>query len=121
MGTISGAAWTGAGKYGKALSFDGVNDIVNVPDANSLDLTSGLTLSAWVYPTTQTSWHTVIMKETQGDLAYALYSNSDRDSAVDVHSSRQRAEDCDRHERSACSTAGAISLLPMTARRSACS
>ena len=32
--------------------FDGVNDLVNVPDANSLDLTTAMTLEAWVRPTT---------------------------------------------------------------------
>ena len=33
-GTISGAAWTTQGKYGSALSFDGVNDWVTVADHN---------------------------------------------------------------------------------------
>jgi len=76
-GTISGATWATSGKYGKGLSFDGINDIVNVPDSNSLDLTNGMTLSAWVYPTTQNAWQSVIMKEVTGDLAYALYDNED--------------------------------------------
>ena len=30
------------------LSFDGVNDRVDIPDATSLDLTTGMTLEAWV-------------------------------------------------------------------------
>src|SRR5690349_1020829 len=29
-GTVSGATWLTTGKYGNALSFDGVNDIVNI-------------------------------------------------------------------------------------------
>ena len=37
-GTITGAMRTTAGKYGSALTFDGVNDLVTVADANSLDL-----------------------------------------------------------------------------------
>jgi len=39
------------GKYGKALSFDGVNDYVNVADtgSSSLDLTDKLTIEAWIY------------------------------------------------------------------------
>ena len=50
-GTIAGGATRiTPGKNGSALSFDGVNDIVNVADSNSLDLT-GMTLEAWVYPT----------------------------------------------------------------------
>jgi hypothetical protein len=33
------------------LTFDGTNDWVTVADVPSLDLTSALTLEAWVYPT----------------------------------------------------------------------
>jgi len=49
-GTVSGAVWTGAGKFGGALSFDGVNDWVTVNDSSSLDLTGAMTLEAWVRP-----------------------------------------------------------------------
>ena len=48
-GTLSGATWA-AGKNGNALSFDGVNDWVTIADSASLDLTSGMTLEAWVKP-----------------------------------------------------------------------
>ena len=51
-GTILGATRTVAGRYGGALSFDGVNDWVTVADSASLDLTSAMTLEAWVRPTT---------------------------------------------------------------------
>jgi len=37
------------GKYGSALSFDGVNDYIEVPDSSSLDA-SYLTIIAWIYP-----------------------------------------------------------------------
>ena len=75
-GTISGATRTAAGKNGAALTFDGVNDLVTVADANSLDLTTGMTLEAWVRPTAQTDWRTLILKEATGKLVYALYSSS---------------------------------------------
>jgi hypothetical protein len=39
-GAISGAVSSAAGKFGRALSFDGVNDVVSVADSNSLDLTT---------------------------------------------------------------------------------
>ncbi|HEX2506226.1 MAG TPA: PQQ-dependent sugar dehydrogenase, partial [Gaiellaceae bacterium] len=45
-GTVSGAVWSTAGRFGGALSFDGVDDWVTVADAGDLDLTSALTLSA---------------------------------------------------------------------------
>jgi hypothetical protein len=58
-----------------------VNDIVSVSDSNSLDLTTGMTLEAWVYPTALTGWRTAILKETTSDIAYALYAVSPRPSA----------------------------------------
>ena len=77
-GTISGPAWSTLGKYGGALSFDGVNDLVTVADANSLDFTTTLTLEAWVFPTTIAgSWRTVVLKEQSGQLVYALYAGED--------------------------------------------
>jgi fibronectin type 3 domain-containing protein len=74
-GTLSGPAWTAAGKYGGALSFDGVNDSVVVADAASLDLTTGMTLEAWVKPSALAIWRTVVFKEQTGNLVYGLYAN----------------------------------------------
>jgi hypothetical protein len=73
-GTVSGAAWNTGGRYGGALNFDGINDWVTVADANALDLTTGVTLSAWVRPTAVSNWRTVIMKETNASLTYGLYA-----------------------------------------------
>ena len=75
-GTLTGGvAWNAAGKFGAALSFDGVNDFVNIPDANTLDLTTGMTLEAWVHPTSLGGWRTVLMKEQTNDIVYDLYAN----------------------------------------------
>ncbi|HZX43039.1 MAG TPA: LamG-like jellyroll fold domain-containing protein, partial [Myxococcaceae bacterium] len=75
-GTISNASWSTGGKYGGALSFNGTNAIVNVPDSSSLDLTSGMTLEAWVNPSALgNAWRTVLMKETSGNMVYDLYGN----------------------------------------------
>ncbi len=76
-GTLSGATWTSAGKYGGALSFDGVNDWVTIVDANDLDFTTGMTLEAWVRPTSVSGWRTVMLKERTGGLAYSLYASND--------------------------------------------
>ena len=75
-GTISGANWTTQGRFGNALSFDGINDWVTITDAPGLDLTTGITLEAWVFPTAQgTNWRNVIIKERPGGEVYNLYSN----------------------------------------------
>jgi beta-lactam-binding protein with PASTA domain/Ca2+-binding RTX toxin-like protein len=69
------------GKFGRALQFDGVDDWVTVTDttASPLDLTTGMTLSAWVNPALMSGWETVMMKERgiagEGLLAYALYAH----------------------------------------------
>ena len=94
VGTISGAAWTPAGRFGQALSFDGTNDWVTVADSASLDLTTGMTVEAWVRPTTLTGWRTVLLKERSGGLAYSLYAhNNDPNPAVTIHRATQPIED----------------------------
>ena len=49
-GTLSNATWTTTSKFGQALSFNGSNAAVTIPDHNTLDLTTGMTLEAWVQP-----------------------------------------------------------------------
>src|SRR2546421_6892055 len=45
-GTIHGAAWTTAGKFSNALSFNGSNSYVEAPDADTLSPRSEETTSA---------------------------------------------------------------------------
>ena len=69
-----------AGKYGRALSFDG-GDSVAIADvtASKLDLTNGMTLEAWVNPSSMNGWESVVYKERgaagTGLLSYALYAH----------------------------------------------
>src|SRR5207248_4699384 len=77
-GTVSGAAWTTAGRYGKALSFNGTSSRVTVAGASSLNLSTALTLEAWVNPTALSGgWRTVILKEAGAEENYSLYANDD--------------------------------------------
>ena len=76
-------------------TFDGVNDSVTVADSASLDLTTGMTLEAWVNPSRSARrWRTVLLKEQPGGLAYALYSNDNarRPPGYDHHTSEQIGE-----------------------------
>ncbi|MGB7218885.1 MAG: LamG-like jellyroll fold domain-containing protein, partial [Vicinamibacterales bacterium] len=62
-GTITSATWAPAGKFGKALSFNGANALVTVADAADLRLTTGMTIEAWVNPTAGNSgWRDVVYK-----------------------------------------------------------
>ena len=49
-GTLQNGATFGAGKVGRAFSFSGLNQRVEVPNSPSLDLTNAVTLDAWVAP-----------------------------------------------------------------------
>lgn len=89
-GTTSGPTPPGptrvtTSQFGRALKFDGVDDWVTIKDSASLDLTTGLTIEAWVYPTVWLSgWKMAVIKEQTGGLAYGLYGNSYGDKPSNV-------------------------------------
>lgn len=65
-------AWLASAQYGRALTFDGVDDYVHVPDNANLRLTTAATWMAWVKPN-QLSAETVINKgENCGDPDYIV-------------------------------------------------
>ena len=73
-GNISGATWSTLGRYGNALSFNGINNLVFINGSPSLNLTTGMTLSAWVFPTAnQSGWRTIVQREVD---AYFLHASS---------------------------------------------
>lgn len=77
-GVIAGAVRTTLGKSGNALSFDGVDDWVTIKDSDFLDLTTGMTLEAWVYPTSpMNGWRTILFKEQPNGVVYYLDANSE--------------------------------------------
>jgi hypothetical protein len=75
VGTISSASWATAGKFGKSLSFNGSTSWITVNDSTSLDLSTGMTIEAWIYPTALSGWRAVIMKEASSNEIYSLYAN----------------------------------------------
>jgi hypothetical protein len=76
-GTFLDARRVTRAKFGQALGFNGRSSLVTVNDSASLDLTTGMTLTAWIFPTTELStWRSIITKERTGGLAYALHANS---------------------------------------------
>ena len=77
-GIISNAVRITNGHSGNALQFNGTNAWVTVNDSASLDLSTSMTLEAWVYPTSLTTGgKTVILKEQSGGAVYNLYANED--------------------------------------------
>jgi PKD repeat protein len=77
-GTIKEATTVTGGRYGKALSFDGVNDLVTINDSASLDLSTGFTLEAWVKPVA-IKRSSVIFKEQPGGSTFNVYAYEDAD------------------------------------------
>src|SRR5207342_3553619 len=74
-GTLSNTVWTPQGKYGSALEFNGTNSLVAIPASSTLNVSSAMTLEAWVYPTAaQSGWRTIMQRETD---AYFLNASND--------------------------------------------
>jgi hypothetical protein len=66
-GTVArGATFNSSGGvYGGDYQFDGVDDIVTILDSDSLDLTTDFTISAWIYPKTESSgYNSIVHKGT---------------------------------------------------------
>ena len=74
-GTLQGGAtWSPAGRNGGAISLNGSTGLVRVEDSASLDLTTGMTVSAWINPAaSQSGWRTILQKQTD---AYFLNASS---------------------------------------------
>jgi len=64
------------GKLGQALSFDGVDDYISIPDAVPLRLGKNMTVSAWVKPFSFPGFQSYVVKGNGGDRNYFLDSNS---------------------------------------------
>ena len=81
-GTIANATWATSGKYGKALQFNGTSALVTIPDSAALHLSSGMTLEAWVNPSTvNANWRDVIYKGNDNFYLEATSTNASRPDA----------------------------------------
>ena len=83
-GDVIGGAARVAGRFGSALRFDGVDDLVRIPDAGPLNLASGMTVEAWVAPTATDGWRPVVAKGRRSDLSYAVYGGTKPSAHVDT-------------------------------------
>ncbi len=73
-GAITGAVWNATGKFGSSLTFQGGSDVVLIQPSTSLNLSTGMTLEAWVYPTSlQAGWRPVVQRAPD---AYLLHAGS---------------------------------------------
>ncbi len=75
-GTIYGATFAD-GQFGQALSFDGIDDYINIPDDPSLDISGDITLEAWFKITDFTSnphMH-ILAKDNIGQRSYTIGVN----------------------------------------------
>jgi Concanavalin A-like lectin/glucanases superfamily len=79
---LGGAAWSSAGRFGRALALNGsTGSSVRVADDASLELTTAMTLEAWVRPGSLSGWSCVILKERPeiSHLSYELSANTSDD------------------------------------------
>ena len=67
------------GKFGKALSFDGVDDYVKVSSSDIFNITDAISVVAWIYPYTTTNYEGIVDKQyAYTDGAWSLYRQGTR-------------------------------------------
>ena len=87
---------TTSGKIGKAQDFDGTDDYIDVPDADSIDPAAEMILEAWVYPHGWNSKNQFILEKGVGsyltEAQYWMRVNSDNQTwRGDVHNTDKLA------------------------------
>jgi hypothetical protein len=71
---VNGPTWT-SGQIGGALSFDGADDYVEVPDSEALDSPDELTISSWIYLHDKWFHNVIVAKSTAYDNGYYFVVN----------------------------------------------
>ncbi len=76
-GTLNGNAGYAAGKVLNGFNLDGTGDFVEAPDSASLDLTTSITIDAWINPTNAATTARLVDKVTTGNTdGYVLDLNA---------------------------------------------
>lgn len=80
---VGSPTWQAAGRFGNAISFNGIDQSLDIPDPanNSLDFTQSFTLSAWVQPSVIHTDYRVVMAKANsvvgGGPMYELFASVD--------------------------------------------
>ncbi|GEM_PF-6344254 len=77
---VNGTTFNMSGKFGSALTFDSIDDFVNISDgtSSSFDIASGITLEAWVRPINSTQTQMIISKDSSSAGGYLLALSGNR-------------------------------------------
>ena len=65
-----------SGEFGNALSFDGLDEYVSVPDSTSLDLLGEITVEAWIKVAVHKNYNAIVIKGEDGAENYELLLTS---------------------------------------------
>jgi hypothetical protein len=79
-GKITGAAFVADkfGNSGKALSFDGIDNCVEIPNSPTINITGSLSISCWIYPRRAEKWESWVCKvNTNGSKAQYRFGFGD--------------------------------------------
>jgi hypothetical protein len=67
VGTIFGATRVTGCRFGRCLSFDGIDDVLTIPPAPVLEPGLALTIEAWVLPTLRPGYQVIVDKTATGE------------------------------------------------------
>ncbi len=76
-----------AALFANGLSFDGQNDVVEVPASASLNNLSQLTMSVWVNYSSSNGWRSIIDKRDNGSDGFDLYLNESSQAFLRINDS----------------------------------
>jgi hypothetical protein len=76
-GTITGATWVNPGKYGRALSFNGSTNYVNLGNPALMATSGSMTWSAWVRPSTTPADDGIILGRSDSGTGWQLKTSPD--------------------------------------------